>query len=159
MRLLRGLAFVLSFVPVYCSIRWTGCHFVETVYRTRPTIFHLDQNQTVLTVRALYPFSNRSEVSTSAALSVGVIHRLADTLLVPVPLLVQCPQSARLYSPVDCELTMIDTRVSHIADHLLGHEQFIRTRSLLCSRQRALPRLGTFHQSMYIRRLKSDLEK
>jgi hypothetical protein len=31
---------------------------------------------------------------------------------VPVPLLFQCSQSERIYAPIDCEFTIIDTRVS-----------------------------------------------
>ena len=150
------LLWLLFLVPVYGAISWNGCHFLPRFYRTRPTIFDLDHNHTVLTVRALYPLSNHS---TSSTLSTGMIHRLADTLLVPVPLLVQCPQSARLYSPIDCELTLIDTRVSMMADHLFVAAHTIDMRGQLCSKQWTIRPLSTFRVSVYIRRPKSDLEK
>ncbi|CAF4239428.1 unnamed protein product, partial [Rotaria sp. Silwood2] len=85
-----------------------NCRFVRTFYHTHSNIFKLDKNQTSLIVQPLYALSNQSFSSRS----IGIIYRLADTYLVPVPLLFQCSQSERIYTPVDCEFTIIDIRVS-----------------------------------------------
>ncbi|CAF4040259.1 unnamed protein product, partial [Rotaria magnacalcarata] len=83
-----------------------GCRFVQTFYRRHSNIFILDRNQTSLIVRPLYALSNQS----FSSLSIGIIYRLADTYLVPVPLLFECPQSQRIYAPIDCQFTINDVR-------------------------------------------------
>jgi hypothetical protein len=91
-----------------------SCRFIRTFYQRHSNIFQLDDNQTSLTIRPLYALSNQS----FSAHSIGIIYRLADTYLVPVPLLFQCSQSKRISSPIDCEFSLIDTRVSYLYTHI-----------------------------------------
>jgi hypothetical protein len=95
-------------VEFYQAKMFHGCRFVRTFYQRHSNIFELDENQTILTIRPLYSLSNQSVSS----LSIGIIYRLAETYLVPVPLLFECPQNERIFAPIDCEFTMTDTRVS-----------------------------------------------
>ncbi len=84
-----------------------NCRFAQTFYQKHSNIFQLNENQTSLTIQPLYALSNQS-------FSIGIIYRLADTYLVPVPLVFQCPQNQRISSPIDCEFTIVDTRVSYL---------------------------------------------
>jgi hypothetical protein len=92
------------------------CRFVRTFYQQHSNIFQLDENQTSLTIRPFYALSNQS----FPRHSIGIIYRLADTYLVPVPLLFHCPPSKRISSPIDCEFTLIDTRVSYLYAHRMA---------------------------------------
>ncbi len=91
----------------------SACRFIRAFYEKHPNIFQLNENQTSLTIRPLYELSNQSFTTHS----IGIIYRLADTHLVPVPLLFQCLPSKRVSSPIDCEFTLIDTRVSYLYAH------------------------------------------
>ena len=95
----------------------SGCRFANTFYRAHSSVFELDSNHRSLTVRPLYAFSNQSFFSMNQSFSVGIIYRFADTYLVPVPLLFECPTSERMYVAQDCEFTIMDTRVSHTRTH------------------------------------------
>ena len=91
----------------------SGCRFASTFYRAHASVFELDPNHRSLTVRPLYAFSNQSFSSVNQSFSMGIIYRFADTYLVPVPLLFECPTSERMHAAQDCEFTIMDTRVSH----------------------------------------------
>ena len=88
-----------------------GCRFFEKFYRSHSAIFQLDRNQTSLTVRPLYALENQSLPPANETLAMGIIYRQGGTYLVPVPLLLQCPHSERLYAPTECEFTIADARV------------------------------------------------
>jgi len=105
MRFLYCLLIGIFFIKFSHEKIFNGCQFIRTFYQTHSNIFELDRNQTLLTIRPLYALLNQS-------FSIGIIYHLANTYLVPVPLLLQCPQSERIFSPFDCEFTIIDTRVS-----------------------------------------------
>ncbi|CAF1594031.1 unnamed protein product [Rotaria sp. Silwood1] len=88
-----------------------NCRFVKKFYNTHPNIFELNQNQTSLTIRPLYALSNQSFSSINQSFSIGIIYRFAETYLVPVPLLFQCEEeNEQIYTPNDCEFTIIDIR-------------------------------------------------
>ncbi|CAF2189048.1 unnamed protein product [Rotaria magnacalcarata] len=87
-----------------------GCRFVQNFYKNHPNIFELNKNQTSLTVRPLYALLNQSFSPSNQSLSIGIIYRFANTYLVPVPFVFQCPESEQVYVPNDCEFTMIDIR-------------------------------------------------
>ncbi|CAF2253996.1 unnamed protein product [Rotaria magnacalcarata] len=106
MGLFYCLFICLLFMQTYHGKIFDGCRFVQTFYRRHSNIFILDRNQTSLIVRPLYALSNQS----FSSLSIGIIYRLADTYLVPVPLLFECPQSQRIYAPIDCQFTINDVR-------------------------------------------------
>ena len=89
-----------------------GCRFFEAFYRSHSAIFQLDRNQTLLTVRPLYALVNQSFSPVNETLAMGIIYRQGGTHLVPVPLLLQCPHSERLYAPTECEFSIVDARVS-----------------------------------------------
>jgi hypothetical protein len=108
MRLVYCLLISIFFIKFHQAKVFDGCRFAQKFYQIHSNIFELDRNQTLLTVRPLYALSNQSV----ASLSIGIIYRLANTDLVPVPLLFKCPQGERIYAPIDCEFTIIDTRVS-----------------------------------------------
>ena len=109
--------FIIIFIcnlPILHAKVLTDCRFVKTFYEIYPNIFQLNQDQTSLIVRPLYALSNQSFFAINQSLSIGIIYRLANTYLVPVPLLFECSQNERLYEPNDCEFTIIDIRVRKI---------------------------------------------
>jgi hypothetical protein len=108
MRGLCGLLIGILSIQVYHAKIFHGCRFVQTFYQQHSNIFELDRDQTLLTVRPLYSLTNQS----FSTLSIGIIYRLADIYLVPVPLLFQCPQSKTIVTPIDCEFTIVDSHVS-----------------------------------------------
>lgn len=108
MRLLYWLLIDLFLIQFCNGKTLTDCRYANIFYQTHSNVFGLDTNQTLLTVRPFYSLSNQS----SSTLSIGIIYRLANTFLVPVPLLFKCQQSERIYAPIDCEFTIADIRVS-----------------------------------------------
>jgi hypothetical protein len=112
MRVFYCLIIILFGLQIYHAKILNGCRFVQTFYKTHPNVFELNQDQTSLTIRPLYALSNQSFSSINQSFSIGIIYRFADTYLVPVPLLFQCPDNEQIYTPNDCELTIIDTRVN-----------------------------------------------
>jgi len=110
MRIFSYLLIGIFFIEFYHAKIFYGCRFVRTFYQTYSNIFKFDENQTSLTIHPLYALSNQS----FSSLSIGIIYRLADTYLVPVPLLFQCPQTEQIFTPIDCEFTIVDTRVRTI---------------------------------------------
>lgn len=108
MRFFYGLFILLFSTQSYCERLLHSCQFFHTFYQTHPNIFKLDRNRTSLFVRSLYSLTNES----FSTLSIGIIYQLANTELVPVPLLFQCSQSERIYTPIDCQFKLIDIRVS-----------------------------------------------
>ncbi|UJR31632.1 hypothetical protein I4U23_019114 [Adineta vaga] len=91
---------------------WNNCRFVQRFYQTHSNVFQLNDDQTLLTVRPLYSLSNQSFTTLNQSLSIGIIYPFADTYLVPVPLLFECPGNEQIYTPNDCEFTILDTRVN-----------------------------------------------
>lgn len=110
MRLLYCLLIGIFFIKYSHTKIFSDCRFVRRFYEKHSNIFELDDNQTSLTIRPLYALSNQS----FSLLSIGIIYRLADTYLVPVPLLFQCRENEQIFAPIDCEFTIIDTHVSSI---------------------------------------------
>ncbi|CAF1195013.1 unnamed protein product [Rotaria sordida] len=106
MKLLVYLFISLYFIQFNHGKLFYNCRFLQTFYQRHSNIFQLDNTQTSLIVQPLYGLSNQS----FSSLSIGIIYRLADTYLVPVPLLFQCSQSKRIYAPIDCEFTIVDIR-------------------------------------------------
>jgi hypothetical protein len=98
----------IFFLKFYQMKIFNDCRFAGKFYQKHSNIFKLDKNQTSLTIQPLYALSNQS----FSTLSIGIIYRLADTYLVPVPILFQCQQIERIFAPIDCEFTIIDARVS-----------------------------------------------
>ena len=80
-------------------------------YQNYSNVFQLDQEQRILTVKALYTLSNQSFSSINQSISMGIIYRFANTYLVPVPLLFQCAENEQIFAPNDCQMTIRDTRV------------------------------------------------
>jgi hypothetical protein len=125
-RLISRLFIIILALQIYHAKIFNGCRFFETFYKTHSNIFQLNHDQTSLTMRPLYALSNQSFSSVNQSLSIGIIYRLADTYLVPVPLLFQCPGSEQIYAPNECEFTIIDNRVREIV-----YDEFISSRSIV----------------------------
>jgi hypothetical protein len=112
MNLLYYLIIISFGLQFYQAKILNGCRFVGNFYKTYPNVFELNKNQTSLTIRPLYALSNQSFSAINQSFSIGIIYRFAETYLVPLPLLFQCPESQQIYVPNDCEFTIIDTRVN-----------------------------------------------
>ncbi|CAF1337111.1 unnamed protein product [Adineta ricciae] len=109
-RLLCAFALLIFYLPISHGKIGKNCRFAESFYENYPNIFELNQDQTLLTVRPLYSLSNQSFTTLNQSLSIGIIYSFADTYLVPVPLLFQCSESEQIYTPDNCEFTIVDTR-------------------------------------------------
>lgn len=88
------------------------CQFAESFYEQHPDIFQMNSQRNSLRVQALYDMSNESALSINQSLSIGIIYRFAKSFLVPVPLLFQCSSSDEIYSVSECQMTIVDRRVS-----------------------------------------------
>lgn len=111
-KLLYQVVFVIFSSPYIYGKILNNCRFVANFYETYPNIFQLDSNQTILTIRPFYSLTNQSFSSVNQTFPIGIIHRFADTYLVPVPFLFQCENYEQIYAPKDCEFSITDTRVN-----------------------------------------------
>lgn len=111
--------FIILFIIQICYGKTLNrCQFSKKFYELHPTVFQLNPDQTSLTVRPLYSLLNQSFSTVNQSLSIGIIYRFADTYLVPVPLVFECPKTEQIYAPNDCEFTIIDIRVRYYSNEL-----------------------------------------